>query len=273
VSGLPGPVAELGLGDTMASAQLKLLATLPRESQADAHRVSSRFHVDLVGWYRRAGPVHFLRELADAVWAERRVTLRYDSWEGIVDRELDPLGLVSKAGDWYLVALPRRAATARTYKVSNIRALTLGGGFTRPKTFDLGAHWSESTRAFERALDRGTATVRVTTRGRRLLRVISAAIEDAVDRTAAGDAIAIPIESIGHATGQLLALGTDVEVVEPAELRERMRDTALSVAAIYGKRGSGFTPEPRAPPESPTSEHRRPRPRAGTAGSRARARP
>src|SRR5262245_43177215 len=53
LSGLPGPVAELGLGETMASAQLKLLAALPREWQAEARRVSSRLHVDLAGWYRR----------------------------------------------------------------------------------------------------------------------------------------------------------------------------------------------------------------------------
>src|SRR5688572_749625 len=70
LSGLPGPVAELGLGDTMASAQLKLLAALPRDWQVEAQRVSSRFHVDLAGWYRRIGPVHHVRALADAVWAD-----------------------------------------------------------------------------------------------------------------------------------------------------------------------------------------------------------
>src|SRR4051812_48857737 len=61
VSGLPGPAVELGLGDTMASAQLKLLAALPDAWQAETQRVSARFHVDLVGWYRRVGPVEHLR--------------------------------------------------------------------------------------------------------------------------------------------------------------------------------------------------------------------
>ncbi|HLL24320.1 MAG TPA: HTH domain-containing protein, partial [Kofleriaceae bacterium] len=53
-SGLPGPAAELGLGDTMASAQLKLLAALPKDWQPEARRMAARFHVDLAGWYRRA---------------------------------------------------------------------------------------------------------------------------------------------------------------------------------------------------------------------------
>jgi predicted DNA-binding transcriptional regulator YafY len=242
--GLPGPLAELGLGDTMASAQLKLLAALPRDWQAGAHRFSSRFHVDLAGWYRRSGPVHHLRLLADAVWADRRVRMRYESWKAVVERELEPLGLVIKAGDWYLVARPPgpdargRSPSPRTYRVSNIRALTVEDSFVRPERFDLAAFWSESTRRFEREIHRGTAELRLTERGRRLLRAVSATVEDGINEQSSEAeggwwTVTIPIESIEHAAGQLLALGTDVEVVGPAELRERVRDTARAVAAVY----------------------------------------
>ena len=251
LSGLPGPVAELGLGDTMASAHLKLLAALPRQWQIEAQRVSSRFHVDLAGWYRRVKPVRHLRALADAVWADRWVAIRYESWEAVVERELEPLGLVIKAGEWYLAALPRggggrrssKSPIPRTYRVANIRDLTVHGEFVRPNQFDLNAYWSESTRRFERDIYRGTAEVRLSPRGRKLLRNASAAVEQAIDQAiddpAAGiDAsgwlrVTIPIESIGHATGQLLALGIDVEVLGPPELRERVRDTARAVSAAY----------------------------------------
>jgi predicted DNA-binding transcriptional regulator YafY len=257
LSGLPGPVAELGLGDTMASAQLKLLAALPREWQVEAQRVSSRLHIDLAGWYRRIKPVQHLRALADAVWAERWVTVRYKSWEGIVERALEPLGLIIKAGEWYLAALPRggggargRGTSPRTYRVSNIRSLVVEGSFIRPKSFDLSAHWSESTRRFERDIHHGSAQVRLSPRGRRLLGGASAAVEEAIEQAAAAEVadddpaskgwlrVTIPIESIEHATGQLLALGVDVEVLEPPELRERLRDTARAVAAVYARRPS-----------------------------------
>jgi predicted DNA-binding transcriptional regulator YafY len=46
LGGLPGPAAELGLGEAMASAQLKLLAALPEGWREDARRVSARFHLD-----------------------------------------------------------------------------------------------------------------------------------------------------------------------------------------------------------------------------------
>lgn len=249
LSGLPGPVAELGLGDTMASAHLKLLAALPRAWQLEAQRVSSRFHVDLASWYRRVKPVEHLRALADAVWADRWVAIRYESWEGLVERELEPLGLVIKAGEWYLAALPRspgagrsgrsRGPTPRTYRVSNIRELTVHDPFVRDPSFDLSAYWSESTRRFERDIYRSTAEVRLSPRGRKLLRSENAAVEDAIDQAAhAVDdrgwlQVTIPIESLGHATGQLLSLGSDVEVLGPPELRERVRDTARAVAAVY----------------------------------------
>lgn len=261
LSGLPGPVAELGLGDTMASAELKLLAALPRDWQAEARRVSSRFHVDLASWYRRLKPVAHLREIADAVFADRRVTVRYESWEGFVERELEPLGLVIKAGEWYLVALARGGAprgrdpAPRTYRVSNIRELRVEGAFVRPKGFDLSACWSESTRRFERELYRGTADVRLSARGRKLLCGASAAVEDAIEDAMAGGGldgdgwlkVTIPIESIGHATGQMLGLGTEVEVIAPAELCDRVRDTARAITGIYaGPRSAKAKPATRS---------------------------
>jgi predicted DNA-binding transcriptional regulator YafY len=262
LAGLPGPAMELGLADTMASAQLKLLAALPSEWQEEVRHVSRRFHVDLAGWYRRTTPVRHLRALADAVWADRWIAIGYESWEGASDRSLEPLGLVVKAGEWYLVARShesrRHDAAPRTYRVSNIRTLTVHGGFSRPKSFDLSAHWAESTRRFEREIHRASARVLLTERGRKLLRDASAAVADAIDTEtsaplASGERleVTIPIESIEHAVGQLLALGTDVEVLDPPALRKALRDAAGAVTAIYapptgrGARAGSARPRPR----------------------------
>jgi hypothetical protein len=128
------------------------------------------------------------------------------------------------------------------------------GAFTRPAGFDLAAYWSESTRRFEREIYRGTADVRLSPRGRKLLCSASAAVEDAIEAAIAPAPGAgadgwlratIPIESIGHATGQLLALGTDAEVVGPPELRARVRDTARAVAAQYRQRTAPIRRSPR----------------------------
>lgn len=236
LGGLPGPAAQLGLGEAMASAQLKLMAALPEDWRDNARRVSTRFHLDPIDWYRGPAATDHLPAIAQAVWNERRVTVRYESWKGVVERSLDPLGLVLKAGVWYMAATSGKEA--RTYRLSNILALhDTGERFKRPKDFDLAAYWQASTRRFEAELYRGSAELRATERGCKLLRGLSAALADAVDaagtQRGAWRRLTIPIESIEHAAGQLLRLGAEVQVLEPAPLRQRIADTVAAMAALY----------------------------------------
>src|ERR1700676_4032605 len=56
LAGLPGPAAELGLADVLATAQLKLTAALPEQTRSTARRVAARFHLDPVGGFRTAAP-------------------------------------------------------------------------------------------------------------------------------------------------------------------------------------------------------------------------
>src|SRR5436305_6441757 len=138
LAGLPGPAAELGLAEVMEAAQRKLLAALPAGWQGDASRIGTRFHLDPVGWFRATAAVDHLPAIADAVWNERRLRIRYESWNGIVEREIAPLGLVLKSGIWYLAAAI--GDDKRTYRLSNIRTLAvLDQRFVRPPDFDLAA--------------------------------------------------------------------------------------------------------------------------------------
>jgi predicted DNA-binding transcriptional regulator YafY len=47
--------------------------------------------------------------------------------------------------------------------------------------------------------------------------------------------VVIPIESVDQAAADLFRLGTDVEVLEPTELRRRIADTARQLIDLYGK--------------------------------------
>lgn len=239
LGGLPGPAAELGLGEAMASAQLKLLAALPEGWREDARRVSTRFHVDPIDWYRGPAETDHLPAIAQAVWGERRLVVRYESWNGVGQRRLDPLGLVLKAGVWYLVAASGGQA-ARTYRLSNILELAVGDeGFVRPEAFDLAAYWAASTRRFEAGLYRDEAQLRVTPHGMKQLRGFGQTVADAAEQSARDDAVpgwqrvTIPIESVEHAAGQLLRLGPDAQVLKPVALRQRLTETIAAMAALY----------------------------------------
>src|ERR687896_687720 len=135
-----GPAAELGLGRELAAARLKLLASLPAELQERAGRASRLFHVDTRGWFREEDRGPPLPVIAGALWRGRRLDMRYREGAGVVSRRLDPLGLVLKAGIWYLLA--QRRGEERVYRVSRIvSAKERAEQCTRPPDFDLAAAW------------------------------------------------------------------------------------------------------------------------------------
>lgn len=242
LSGLPGPAADLGLGEAMADGQLKLLAALSAGGRDGAVRVASRFHLDPVGWYRDADSAEVLPGLAAAVWNARRIRIRYESWAGVVERTLEPLGLALKAGVWYVVAqvAAKGAGRPRTYRISAIKALEpLEEAFDRPADFDLAAYWSAWVEDFEARIHQGEATLRLSPLGLKRLALLGPAVERMAARTrgepddAGWTSSTIPIESIEHAAGDVLRLGAEAEVMAPLGLRRRVAEIAAQLGAIY----------------------------------------
>ena len=240
LGGLSGPAAQMGFSGAVTTMQLKLLAALPPERQAAAERLAGRFHLDPVGWYQTTDEAERLPAIAQAVWNSRRISVRYESWKGEVARELEPLGLILKAGLWYLAA---RAVEGRreprTYRVSNILDLTIGEAtFERPAGFDLAAWWAETSRRFEADIFTGTATLRVSRTGLKLLAKLGAeqariAAEAATGSTNPWVEVTVPIESVAHAATDFLRLGPEAEVLTPAALRDAMRSAAGRLAQLY----------------------------------------
>lgn len=241
LAGLPGPAADLGLGSVLAAAQLKLLAALPPQVSARTARIRERFHLDVAGWYRDGDRPEHLAAVADAVWEQHVVWVRYRraGSGGEVERTLEPLGLVLKGGAWYLVA--RVGEQIRTYRVARILELTVcEERFERPAGFDLAAFWQARTEHFEASSYRGEATVRLSPRGFTLLGYLAtpivarAARESATPPDAEGWVeVVLPIESIEHAVADLLRLGPDAEVLAPPALRARMIESAEAVVRRY----------------------------------------
>ena len=242
LAGAPGPTAELGLGTVLAAAQLKVLAVLPPELRSRAVRVQQRFHLDAPAWFRDPDEVPHLADVAAALWADRRLDVRYARPDRVVRRVLDPLGLVLKAGVWYLVA--RNRGHVRTYRVSRLRSVEPRPElFVRPDGFDLTAYWAASSVQFEEQMLRIEVTARLSPTGvamlRRVLepaagRAAQAAVAEADTDPDGWVRLLMPMESFDVAYHELLRLGADVEVLEPVELRQRLVATAHAMSQRYG---------------------------------------
>jgi predicted DNA-binding transcriptional regulator YafY len=240
LSGLPGPAAELGLGTVVAAAQLKVVAALPAELRSRASRLVERFHLDVGAWFHGNEPVPHLSTVAEAVWGSRRLEVSYHRDETVVERTLEPLGIVLKAGIWYLVA--RSEAQVRTYRISRIRAArALEETFERPEKFDLAASWAESSAAFEREIPRLDILVRV--RSDAMWRLVDA-VGNRVVREAhrvgppdldGRETLRINVEWPGEAAGKLVTAAPDVEVLEPAALRAELLTAARAASEVYSR--------------------------------------
>jgi predicted DNA-binding transcriptional regulator YafY len=240
LSGLPGPAAELGLGTVVAAARLKVMAALPPELRARASRVSERFHLDAPGWFHASESLPHLEVLAAAVWDNRSILMRYRRGErgGVVERHVDPFGLVLKGGVWYLVG--RTDSEFRTYRVSRVEQVELiTDRFERPDGFDLADHWERSTEAYERSIDRFPITVRLAPeRLDAFAGIAGSRIMATATRTPDPDypelvRLRVSFDWMDEAVGAVLRMGADAEVLEPDWLRQSILAAAQAIIARY----------------------------------------
>jgi predicted DNA-binding transcriptional regulator YafY len=231
-----GPLERIALGDALAQARLKLLAALPAAGREQANTTAGRFHIDTQAWFKPPELVPHLPVLVDAVRQDRRLRLTHASRAGATGA-VDPLGLVAKAGVWYLVVRSDRGI--RAHRASRItEAELLPESFARPADFDLSAYWARWTAEFEASLDQLPVTVRLSATG------LAALAQVLGDTEAAARAIPDPDEPGWHrlvlrfddrraACRRLLGFGPDAEVLEPADVRRELAQTAHRTAARY----------------------------------------
>ncbi|MEV0204945.1 YafY family protein [Streptomyces sp. NPDC050788] len=242
LSGVPGALREMGLEDAASAARLKVSAALLPSLRDASRTAAQRFHLDAPNWFTEPKAPELLPAVADAVWDDRRISARYRSRQAEVERELEPYGLVLKAGVWYLCARVPEPGSYRVYRIDRFTAVEAGEErFERDEEFDLPAFWDEQAERFARSILRAEVVVRLSQAGAR-------ALPYAVDPVAAREALAaadapdeegrltltLPVESEEVAHAQLAGLGPEVEVLEPGSLRTRFAEDARRLARLYG---------------------------------------
>lgn len=237
LAGVPAAADDLGLSTVLVAAQEKVLATVSPELREHAGRIRQRFHLDAPGWFHNDEQVPYLATIASAVWAEQPLQISYRMRERAVERRIDPLGLVLKAGTWYLAA--GVDGHVRTYRAGRIVAAEpVDGVVTRPTGFDLAAWWASSSADFGARLRVFGCRLRLSPLAlRKLPHVVGAeAGRAAVEAAGAADAegwrvVDVRTESLEVAADQLVALGAGVEVIEPRALRNLLARAGAAMAA------------------------------------------
>ncbi|HTK09899.1 MAG TPA: YafY family protein [Ktedonobacteraceae bacterium] len=233
-------LADLGLHKASEAALIKLIAALPSLSRRNAEDVRQRFYVDATGWNRAGEAVPALPVLQEAIWQEQKLQITYERGNAAIERVVDPLGLVAKGSIWYLVAAVDEQI--RSYRVSRVReARLLEQSSNRPPHFDLAAYWTQSTADFKESLPRYAATVRVDPSILSYMRLVGryARIEQISPPDEDGWVrLSMQFEEERGACEYVVSFGSQIEVVEPASLREKVIQVAESILTFYAQRVS-----------------------------------
>jgi predicted DNA-binding transcriptional regulator YafY len=232
------PLADLGLERGLDRALEKLHGGLADVQQRAAEKSRSRIHVDQRRWNQPEPPRALLTALRRAVWDDRRLRIRYqDRNRALSTRTIDPLGLVSKAGVWYLVA--RSEGEMRSFRVERIRtAHDLPQRFDRPSDFDLERYWSESSARYSQASQSENCIVTLRARNDSLERMMLHWPVEVLERRKRDSLLRVTFPGREVALFQLLAWSDRATLLEPAELRDLLIARARHALRRYAETAS-----------------------------------
>ena len=235
ILGVPTALRELGLAGALAAAhrQIQVTAGLP---------AATLVHLDMPRWFggqQEEAPC--LRELAQALRLGRKLALEYRSAEGRDGRPrvVGPLGLVNKAGTWYLVATHERG-DIRVFRAGRVlSARVLPEAFGRPADFELAGFWARWSAEFEASRPRFQVRLKASPQALAWIpEVFGPAAGPALEAAAppGEDGWRVMTLSFEHeraAVHRLAGFGDQVGVLDPPSVRAALQAIAHEILRRY----------------------------------------
>ena len=237
ILGVPAVLHELGLAGALTTAHRQIRVTAGVGSGA-------LVHLDMPRWFGGQEEVPCLRDLAQALRLGRKLAIRYPP----PDREprvVGPLGLVNKAGIWYLVAdcvahSGAGAGDIRVFRAGRVSAArVLAEPAERPAGFELAAFWARWSAEFEASRPR--LEVRLAASPGALAafgEVFGAAAAPALEAAEPPGqdgwrVLTLSFEHERAAVHRLAGFGDQVEILDPPSVRAELLATAREILGRY----------------------------------------
>jgi len=235
ILGVPTALHELGLAGALAAAHRQIQVTAGLAA-------ATLVHLDMPRWFggqQEEAPC--LRELAQALRLGRKLALEYRSAEGRDGRPrvVGPLGLVNKAGTWYLVATHERG-DIRVFRAGRVlSARVLPEAFGRPADFELAGFWARWSAEFEASRPRFQVRLKASPQALAWIpEVFGPAAGPALEAAAppGEDGWRVMTLSFEHeraAVHRLAGFGDQVGVLDPPSVRAALQAIAHEILRRY----------------------------------------
>ncbi len=236
---IPHVLIELGVGQNLKSALLKLAGALPAGQQLEQARTKQRIYLDSTTWDEPVNPSAHLGSIHQAIWQDRCIRLVYQgSFDTQLEFELEPLGLVAKMNSWYLVG--RYHGFVRVFNMAEILKVDLlEVNFRRADNFDLVAFWKSWCKASRDRRPVYLVSLRIDPKLVTRLRLY---LGEAIKYTVREDPdaveqdwrlVTVEYENFFQARESVMSFGSAAEILEPEPLRLGVIDFAHRIVEFY----------------------------------------
>lgn len=174
----------------------------------------------------------YLEKLRRAVRERRQVSMVYRGWAQAepLQREVDPYALVHRWGWWYIVTYCHLRGDMRTFRVDRINELTLlDETFDVPADFDVHEYLDDDPYAQPRVQVR----MRFAPEAALLAQDQRAMWETMEEQPDGSVVVSLAAPGLEWPARMALSYGPAAVVLEPAELRDLVRERARDIAAEY----------------------------------------
>jgi predicted DNA-binding transcriptional regulator YafY len=236
---IPEALNELGVGQKLKTALLKLAVALPQDKKALANETQQRIYLDSTTWTPADEPPIHLGIIHQALWQDRLLWLEYQgSFDSQIEIDIAPLGLVSKLNTWYLLGLTE--GYLRVVRVKDIlQVRILERYFERDENFNLVTTWMEWCKVYQNHRPIYSITVKVAPElSNKLSMYLGETVRYEILETQQGKEpgwklVNISFENFFRARECILSLGRAVEVLEPEALKLSVIDFARQIIDFY----------------------------------------
>jgi predicted DNA-binding transcriptional regulator YafY len=242
ILGVPSALGELGLDGAAAAAHRKIRVTAGQR-EPDGGGSPALVHLDMPRWFRGHEQLPHLRTLAEALRRHRRLAIAYqpaDTAGAPRARAVGPLGLVNKAGTWYLVATSSggRVSVFRAGRIAS--ATILDEPSDRPADFDLAMFWDRWSAEFTTSRPRLPVRLRASPQALAAFgEIFGDDARPVLDAAEPPDelgwqTVTLSFEHELSAAHRLAGFGGRVEVLSPPSVRALLVAAAQGILDRYG---------------------------------------
>lgn len=227
-----GQVADESLKRSIGGALLKIRSVLPPDRRDYVTRLERSVNVQ----FHRTSPLGTnLMPMQDAIVRRRCLSLHYNAGRRgeLTERVVEPLGMVFYARQWHLIAWCRLRSGLRDFRLDRLESWKVIA-----ETFE--GHTDFSMEEFVRQqTECDSLTPATIIVARDALERFRGEAPSSILREAPLPDGRVRVEILAYSpeylSGWLMSFGVRAEVESPPELKQRMREEAVGVAALYAK--------------------------------------